>query len=199
VSAAALAAPAAGTTGRGRSTPARACKKDIASLRSSRLRFDCREVLSHAASHSQIPARIQPLECTESQETLPVLPSTAQPAGCGMRSLVQEVLLYKKVVSASVVRYSMKLCNRTFYPALWSTYERDRLMASRIPPLLPHSVLEESRQLRNQSHLWCWMAHDTCKTSKRLQDETKQLLVISTEVVQHHAILAQCPTHQSPG
>jgi hypothetical protein len=76
------------------------------------------------------------------------------------------------------------------YPALWGVEARDRSMAHILPPPPLPPVIEESRQLHNQSGLWRWLANDTCTTSQRLREQTKQIMAISKEVGQRHETLA---------
>ena len=47
-----------------------------------------------------------------------------------------------------------------------------------------HPVINEAKQVRHQSHLWCWLAHDIRTNSQQLQEHTKQLLLQSRQQVQ---------------
>src|SRR5262249_27131869 len=64
--------------------------------------------------------------------------------------------------------------------------ERGSVMVTPIP--LAASI-EESRQVRNQSHLWRSLAHDTCCASQRLRQENAQLLLQSRQMVQNAIFL----------
>jgi hypothetical protein len=55
------------------------------------------------------------------------------------------------------------------------------VMAAPIP-LAP--AVEDSHQARHQSHLWCWLAHDTCRASQRLRAISVQLACCSRQTIQ---------------
>jgi len=65
-----------------------------------------------------------------------------------------------------------------------------------VAPMSLAPAVEDSRQARNQSHLWCWLAHDTCSASQRLCVASIQLVLCSRQTVQNAIFLYDAYTQK---